>query len=340
MLSQLPRGCPERLRRRLVHRARLAPAAAAVPTHLQLRPGRAEPGRRLEPRPVARRRRPLGRQRWGAGRRPRRRRPTRRPARGRCGCGSPGRRTSRPGCASASRRTGLAGELPQPHRRPDRLGRPAAGHRRPGRVGRGAVHPVPPPRRRQPPGRVVSVLYRLRTDVAVPASTAQGSLGIVDVPVEPGRWQTVAFDLLADLVGAVAGPGRPGQLPVRHRVPGQQQRSRAGRRLLRLPAAWTSRPATTPRGGARPGGRVRTSPDVLGLIGTEISLGPHLNQFGGDQSPYDYGAVGGLDDGARATSSRRSSTSSTRRAAWRRSTTRSPAAAGGLDPGQVIATGC
>jgi hypothetical protein len=37
-------------------------------------------------------------------------------------------------------------------------------------------------------------------------------------------------------------------------------------------------------------------PDVLGLIGTELSVGPHINQYGGPQSPYDYGSVRSLDD--------------------------------------------
>jgi hypothetical protein len=37
-----------------------------------------------------------------------------------------------------------------------------------------------------------------------------------------------------------------------------------------------------------------TVPGVLGLAGTEISLGPHLNQYGGPQDDYDYGAVTGL----------------------------------------------
>ena len=35
---------------------------------------------------------------------------------------------------------------------------------------------------------------------------------------------------------------------------------------------------------------------MLGLIGSEISLGPHVNQFGGDQVPYDYGPVRSLGD--------------------------------------------
>jgi hypothetical protein len=37
-------------------------------------------------------------------------------------------------------------------------------------------------------------------------------------------------------------------------------------------------------------------PDVLGLIGSEISLGPHVNQYGGEQAPFDYGAVTRLGD--------------------------------------------
>ncbi len=32
-------------------------------------------------------------------------------------------------------------------------------------------------------------------------------------------------------------------------------------------------------------------PEVLGLVGSEISLGPHINQYGGEQRPYDYGDV-------------------------------------------------
>jgi len=35
---------------------------------------------------------------------------------------------------------------------------------------------------------------------------------------------------------------------------------------------------------------------VLGLIGTEISLGPHLGSYGGVQAPYDYGPITRLGD--------------------------------------------
>lgn len=40
--------------------------------------------------------------------------------------------------------------------------------------------------------------YRLRTDIFVRAHTAQGVVGVIDVPVTPGSWTTIAMDLVSD----------------------------------------------------------------------------------------------------------------------------------------------
>ena len=39
-----------------------------------------------------------------------------------------------------------------------------------------------------------------------------------------------------------------------------------------------------------------TVPTCSGIIGSEISLGPHVNQYGGEQTPYDYGPIAGFGD--------------------------------------------
>jgi hypothetical protein len=49
------------------------------------------------------------------------------------------------------------------------------------------------------PAGLYSLLYRLRTDVTERTVTADGTTGIVDVPVRRGSWQSVTFDLTGDV---------------------------------------------------------------------------------------------------------------------------------------------
>jgi hypothetical protein len=51
---------------------------------------------------------------------------------------------------------------------------------------------------RDRPAGIVSLVYRLRSDVTRRTVTRNGATGIVDVPVVNGRWQTVTVDLAGD----------------------------------------------------------------------------------------------------------------------------------------------
>jgi hypothetical protein len=140
------------------------------------------------------------------------------------------------------------------------------------------------------PAGVCELRYRRRTDVSARAYSSDGLSGIVDVPVVAGQWQSVTFDLTADVhqVWTDIDP-RDNSLndiqlsaTSRHRAPGElcygylRFDEQAGYDALGvehdLLAAYAA-----------------GVPKVLGLVGTEISLGPHLNQFGGSQNQYDYG---------------------------------------------------
>jgi hypothetical protein len=141
------------------------------------------------------------------------------------------------------------------------------------------------------PAGQISMLYRLRTDITVRTFTRTGTTGIVDVPVTSGSWQTVAVDLAND-VAQVWGndfDARDNSLieiefhaTSRLRSPADLFFSylrfdeQAGYDAVGVEHALVDRYAAT-------------VPSVLGLIGTELSLGPHLNQYGGEQAPYDYG---------------------------------------------------
>src|SRR4051794_22751757 len=49
------------------------------------------------------------------------------------------------------------------------------------------------------PEGVHAIAYRLRPDVGTAAARTEGTLAIVDLPVELGRWQSVTFDLTGDV---------------------------------------------------------------------------------------------------------------------------------------------
>jgi hypothetical protein len=147
------------------------------------------------------------------------------------------------------------------------------------------------------PAGVLEVLYRLRTDVDRAATSSDGTRAVVDVPVAAGRWQHVAFDLLGDL-HAVWPDLDPrdnslhdiefratssGRAPARVFFGHLRFDEQAGYDAVGVEHDLVARYASAVR-------------DVLGLVGTEISLGPHLNQFGGVQAPYDYGRIDSLRD--------------------------------------------
>ncbi|MGZ4507016.1 MAG: hypothetical protein ACXVX0_07160 [Blastococcus sp.] len=148
------------------------------------------------------------------------------------------------------------------------------------------------------PTGVLSLLYRLRTDVTTRTVTAQGTTGIVDVPVTRGSWQTVVLDLTGDLHAAWPDldPRDNALSDIEfHAVSRRKALSDHFFSYLRFDetagydALGVERDLL-----AAFAGQV---PTVLGLVGTEISLGAHLNQFGGPQDPYDYGPVTSLNTG-------------------------------------------
>jgi hypothetical protein len=142
------------------------------------------------------------------------------------------------------------------------------------------------------PTGVVSVLYRLRTDVTSRATSSSGLTAIVDVPVTRGAWQTVTLDPTTDV--AAAWPdmdARDNSLVEiefhavsRRRIAAEyffgylRFQEQSGYDPLGVDAALLERYASQ-------------VPTVLGLNGTEISLAQHMNQYGGTQTPFDYGDV-------------------------------------------------
>lgn len=147
------------------------------------------------------------------------------------------------------------------------------------------------------PAGVYAVRYRLRTDARARSTTSDGLTGVVDVPVPAGRWQEVTLDPVSDLAEI---------------YPDMDSRDQSLYGIDFRAVSRSSAPADVCFGHlrfeeqdgydavgvehelvARYAGEV---PDVVGLIGSEISLGPHLNQYGGDQVPYDYGPIRSLGD--------------------------------------------
>jgi hypothetical protein len=145
------------------------------------------------------------------------------------------------------------------------------------------------------PAGQIAMLYRLRTDISTRTFSSKGLTGIVDVPVTRGSWHTLAVDLTSDVARVWPDlQARDNSLvdiefhaASRRKAPAEivfgylRFDEQAGYDALgvehELLAAYS---AAVPR--------------VLGLIGTEISLGPHLNQYGGTQADYDYGNVTSL----------------------------------------------
>jgi hypothetical protein len=142
------------------------------------------------------------------------------------------------------------------------------------------------------PTGVCSVLYRLRSDITTRATSSSGLTGIVDVPVVRGAWQTVTLDPTADV--AVIWP----DMDSRDNSLGEIEFHAVSRRRIAAEyffgyLRFQEQTGYDPLGVdaellARYAGEV---PTVRGLNGTEISLAQHMNQYGGPQTPFDYGAV-------------------------------------------------
>ena len=147
------------------------------------------------------------------------------------------------------------------------------------------------------PTGVGSLLYRLRSDIATPARSSNGLTAIVDLPVTRGTWQTLTLDPTADLAliwpDADATDNSMTEIEFhavsRRRVAGEcffgylRFQEQTGYDPLGVDAALFARYAAA-------------TPTVLALNGTEISLAQHMNQYGGPQTPFDYGPVAGFRD--------------------------------------------
>jgi hypothetical protein len=138
------------------------------------------------------------------------------------------------------------------------------------------------------PAGIVSLLYRLRSDITTKAFTQQGLVGVVDLPVTPGVWQTLALDLTSDVLG-VWGDIDPRDNALFgmefHAVSRRKSPAEIFFSYLRFDnqvdydAVGTEKSILSGYASAVP---------VLGLVGSEISFGPHLNQYGGTQDDYQY----------------------------------------------------
>jgi hypothetical protein len=145
------------------------------------------------------------------------------------------------------------------------------------------------------PAGIVALLYRLRSDITTRTVTAQGTTAVVDVPVIPRSWQTVVLDLSGDILRAW-----PDIDPRDNALTGLELHA-LSRRLAPADIYFGYLRFDEQAGYDALGiehdllaAYAPLTPTVLGLAGTEISLGPHINQFGGVQTPYPYGPVTSL----------------------------------------------
>lgn len=143
------------------------------------------------------------------------------------------------------------------------------------------------------PKGVGTLLYRLRTDITTKATSSNGLAAIVDVPVTGGTWQTVTLDPAVDL--AVIWPSHDARdnsmTEIEFHAVSRRQvaaefffgylrfQEQSGYDPLGVDAELFARYAV---------------PGVKALNGTEISLAQHMNQYGGPQTPFDYGPVDSL----------------------------------------------
>jgi len=152
------------------------------------------------------------------------------------------------------------------------------------------------PGSRDRPAGVLSLVYRLRSDVTRRTVSRNGATGIIDVPVSNGRWQTVTVDLARDALDvwpdieprdnslqeiefhAWSRSGAPVELFCGFLRFEEKEYDGLGveRDLVATYA--------------------EEELDVLGLIGTELSVSSHINQYGGPQLPYNYGRIDSPED--------------------------------------------
>lgn len=146
------------------------------------------------------------------------------------------------------------------------------------------------------PAGEVEVRYRFRSDITAHAVTSDGTTATVDVPVPVGTWQTIRFDVMADLEAAWPDMDpRDNSLHElefhawsRERAPAEVFFSFLRFEDQGVDALGVEQQLLTAYAEQEPG--------VLGLIGTELSVGPHVNQYGGPQLPYNYGPVNTLSE--------------------------------------------
>jgi hypothetical protein len=147
------------------------------------------------------------------------------------------------------------------------------------------------------PEGVISLLYRLRADITARKVSREGLVATIDVPVTAGSWQSVTFDLPGDVARAWR------DIDPRDNSLNLIQLGAASRRQTRTELCFGYLRFDEHTGYDALGvehelltAYASAAPKVLGLIGTEISLGPHINQYGGPQTPYDYGPSISLAD--------------------------------------------
>jgi hypothetical protein len=141
---------------------------------------------------------------------------------------------------------------------------------------------------------IVSLLYRLRSDVDRRAVTRNGTTAVVDVPVTVGRWQTVTCNLTEDVQETwfdMDARDNSLQSIAFHASSRDQATAELFFGFLRFEE---SRYDALGVEQELLDAYADEEPDVLGLIGTELSVGPHMNQYGGAQVPYPYGRVDSL----------------------------------------------
>ncbi|MCW2699775.1 MAG: hypothetical protein JWQ45_1310 [Blastococcus sp.] len=146
------------------------------------------------------------------------------------------------------------------------------------------------------PAGQCALVYRLRTDGSDEVSS-QGATGYVDRAVRAGEWQSLTFDLVADV--ARVWPDMDARDNSLNDIRFQATSRRGARAEVLFGYLRLDEQASYDAVGVEQDlvdRYAKEVPDVLGLIGSEISLGPHLNGYGGEQAPYDYGPISRLGD--------------------------------------------
>ncbi len=142
-----------------------------------------------------------------------------------------------------------------------------------------------------------SLLYRFRTDIARRIYTTKGTSGTVDIPVTPGRYQTVTIDRAADIGSLwpkMPNPDDNGTPPGIQ----LQATSKSGFRTEGYFAYLRFIENSGVDGYAAEAAVAQKSaalfPGLFVATGDEISYWPHLNRYGGRVAPFDYSTVTSL----------------------------------------------